>query len=179
MFRLRHGLTACPRKTFVEQVDGLTFRHGRRSQLKQAMLIAIGRFLTGRAGAKIAAMLHCAVSPNALLNRVRRLPAEPPERSPRVLSVDDFALQRGHIYCTVLIDIETSRVVDVLADRTAETFTAWIELHPGAEIVCRNRASAYAEAIRTAASHAVRPADRFRILRQGRRDPGDRRDATH
>ncbi|GAU71588.1 transposase [Streptomyces sp. NBRC 110611] len=108
-------------------------------------------------------MLHCTVSPNTLLHRIQALPAEPPEKSPRILGVDDFALKGDHVYATVLTDIETGRVVDVLPDRTAETFTAWLHQHPGTEMVCRDRASAYAEAVRAAAPDAVQIADRFHL----------------
>jgi len=43
--------TACARKTFVEQVDDLTVRYGRRSQLLHRLLEAIGLALGGCAGA--------------------------------------------------------------------------------------------------------------------------------
>ncbi|MFI5680266.1 hypothetical protein [Streptomyces cellulosae] len=42
----------------------------------------------------------------------------------------------------MLIVVEAGRVVGVLPDRTSETFTAWLTEHPGAEIICRDRATA-------------------------------------
>jgi transposase len=63
----------------------------------------------------------------------------------------------------VLIDIESGHPVDVVPESTAEPVTAWLRAHPGVEIICRDRASAYAEAARDAAPNAVQAADRFHL----------------
>ncbi|MET7698676.1 transposase [Streptomyces sp. NPDC005485] len=78
--------------------------------------------------------------------------------------MDEFAFRKGCTYGTVLVDVEAGRVVDVLPDRTSETFAALLEEHPGAEIICRDRATAYTKAVREAAPNALEVADRWRLL---------------
>ncbi|MFI2765809.1 transposase [Streptomyces echinatus] len=73
--------------------------------------------------------------------------------------MEEFAFRRGCTYGTVLVDVEAGRVVDVLPDRTSETFAAWLTERPGAEIICRDRATAYTKAVRAAAPHALELAD--------------------
>jgi len=76
-------------------------------------------------------------------------------QAPRVLDIDDCAWRKGRRYGTILCDLERGKVVDLLPDRSAESTAQWLQTHPGAEIVSRDRASLYAEAATKAAPNAV------------------------
>ena len=82
---------------------------------------------------------------------------------PRVLGIDDFALRRGLVYATVLIDAETGRRIDVIPGRTADVAERWLRTHPGAEVVCRGGSGAYGEAVRQALPAAVQVSDRWHL----------------
>ncbi|MFF4121113.1 ISL3 family transposase [Streptomyces sp. NPDC001714] len=152
----------CSRKTFVEQVPGLSERRRRSSTGLTSSLRSIAIELGGRPAARLCRRLRMTAGRTRLL-RLLKAPAVP-DRAPRVLGVDEFAFRKGCIYGTVLVDVEAGRVVDVLPDRTSDTFAAWLAEHPGAEIICRDRASAYTKAVKAAAPDALEVADRWHLL---------------
>jgi transposase len=126
--RMRCPVPGCPVQTFREQVPGVLDRYQRRTTRLAGQAGEVARRLAGRAGAGLLAVLGVPVSRHTALRILLRLPL-PQVSVPRVLGVDDFALRRGHVYATILINARTGERVDVLAGRTADVVETWLREH--------------------------------------------------
>jgi transposase len=153
---------SCGRRTFAEQIPGLTRRYGRRTERLRSTLAAAGLALAGRAGARMARVFGVSVSRSTVLRLVEAL-SDPEVPAPRMVGVDEYATRKGRHYGTVLVDVESRRPVDLLPDREASSLAAWLAKRAGVEVVCRDRVPFFAEGATAGAPQAVQVADRWHL----------------
>src|ERR1700692_2257040 len=64
----------------------------------------------------------------------------------------------------MLMDLERSQVIDLLPERSPDSFARWLSLHPEAEVIARDRSSLYADGGRQGAPSAVQITDRYHLV---------------
>jgi transposase len=162
--RFRCLLPTCSAVTFAEHLPELVAPAAQRTVRLNTTLRDLALAFGGEAGARQSGRSAMAASGDTLLRRAHAA-THPPQPTPRILGIDDFAFQKGQVYGTILTNGETHAVVDLLPDRTAETASVWLRTHPGIEVITRDRASEYARAGREGAPNAVQVADRFHLTK--------------
>jgi hypothetical protein len=120
----------CQRRTFVEQVPGLTFRYGRRTSASRRVLEAVAVALAGRAGARLAVLLHSVVSRMTLLRLVMALP-DPAWTLPKVLGVSGLIGQMitAGLVARGVDPTDRRASVVTLTDAGRNQLTAWTRAH--------------------------------------------------
>lgn len=155
---------SCQQKIFTERLPKVASRGARRTCRMVTALRCIGFACGGEGGARLAERLGMLVSPATLLREIRRTPA-PTCQAPRVLGVDDWAYRRGQRYGTILCDLERRCPVDLLPERSSESFSAWLEAHQGVEVISRDRGDYYIKGAGAGAPTAIQVTDRWHLLR--------------
>lgn len=156
---------SCGRRIFVERLDEVAQPHARWSRALTEILRAFGHGAGGRSAERLLGKLGITASDNTILRHLKRTVSRPSTPNPlRVVGIDDWAWTKGQKYGTIMVDLETHTVADVLPDRSAVSVAKWLRQHPAVEVVCRDRYGLYAEGARQGAPQARQVADRFHLI---------------
>lgn len=141
-FRCRNQ--ACTRKIFAELLPEVARSHARWSTRVSEIIRLIGYTAGVLPGSRILDRLAIPISDDDAA------------RSDPVchIGVDDWAWRKGQSYGTILVDLDKRQVIDLLPDRSVESLQAWLESHPGVEVISRDRCGIYAEAAEQGAARA-------------------------
>jgi transposase len=153
----------CARKIFLERLTPFVDSFARVTQRLFQIVQVIGLATGGRLGVRVTDRLGIQTSRHTILRRIMALPTEPIGQVTE-LGIDDFSFKRGRTFGTLLVDLQSHQVKDVLPDRKAETAATWMKSHPEIQVVSRDRGGDYAAAAQAAAPQAVQCADRFHLM---------------
>jgi len=154
----------CQRKVFAERLPDFVEPWARTTIRYCQQITSIGLATCGNGGTRLAARLGIHTTRQTILRRIMALP----DSSAGVivfLGIDDFSFRRSYRFGTILVNLESHRVVDLLPDREAETSAAWMRQQLDLMVVSRDRGGAYASAAAQGAPQATQCADRFHVLK--------------
>ena len=150
--RWRCANDECERRTFAGRRPDLTAPFARRATRMAGIVRLFGHAAGGRPSERLLALLGMPVGPTTILRHVKRGARGGPATL-RVAGIDG-AWKKGTTYGTMIVDLERRQVVDLLADRSADSTAEWLRVHPEVEMVSRDRAGLYADGARQGAPQA-------------------------
>jgi DNA-binding NarL/FixJ family response regulator len=155
---------ACARKIFVERIAPFAQPWARVTTRLSESVQSIGFATGGMLGARLSDRLGIRT---CWLTILRRMMALPTQRVEQVVELgrDDFAFRRGRKCGTILVDMQSHTIIDLLPDRQTETAKAWMQAHPEIQLVSRDRGGDSAAAAREGAPQATQIADRFQLYK--------------
>jgi predicted transcriptional regulator len=79
--------------------------------------------------------------------------------------IDDFSFKKGHTYGTIMINIPSRRVIDMIDTRAHEPVQEWLKTYPSLRFVSRDGSITFKSAISQANENIIQISDRFHLLK--------------
>ena len=127
--------TACHRMIFTERFIKRILPYGRRLTRARALISKMALELGGNNGANMSRFAGVPVSPSTVIRILKKLDTEQHFTTSRIIGIDDYAFKKGCSYGTIIVDLQTRQVIDLLPDREASTFAKWMKEHAKVQVV--------------------------------------------
>jgi transposase len=162
IYKYECGNPECDRKVFTEPLPFVKMSAVRTDALNQ-LILGVSMFLSNEGASKVLSLLGVTVS-NDTIQRLYDQIEFVDNPDIEEIGVDDVATRKGQSYATAIYDLKTHRLIALLEGRDGKTFRERLKEHGKVRLVARDRASAYAKAIKDVIPECVQVADRFHLL---------------
>lgn len=154
----------CARKIFVERLPDLLEVSSRLTTRLRHAVQEIGFATCGKGGERLSSQLGIRISDATVLQSLF-LVSLPPVGKLEVIGIDDWSYRRGKRYGSIIVDLKSRKIVDLLPDREAASVTVWFTAHPDVEIVSRDRGAMYIDGATQGAPLATQVCDRWHLCK--------------
>ncbi len=152
----------CKIHMFGEQ---LPFAHGsqRRTDAVKTLVFALSIYTSNEGASCILKQLGIKISNDTIGRMISNIKfIDDPDIE--AIGIDDVAIRKGQKYATAIYSMNDHHLIALLEGRDAQVVKDWLSSHKKIKVVTRDRASAYAAAIRSILPNCLQVADRFHLL---------------
>lgn len=154
----------CSRKTFAEQPGTEVFRYRRRSRRCEVLVSKLSLDSSAGKSSSHLRMMGIPISRATVLRDIHRMPLPVYPDVDRI-GVDDWAFRKGVSYGSVIVNLRTGMIIDLLGNRDEETFREWLDRHIKVQIVSRDRSTDYSAAVASVERLIKEVADHFHLVK--------------
>lgn len=152
----------CRKKTFAEQPGDEIFRYRRRTRRCEMVVTQHGLSQSSESAQKLLKSIGITISGDTVLRDLHRMKI-PENKDVSNIGIDDWAYRKGVTYGSIIVNLDTGKVIDLLNDRGVDSFQKWLDNHVQVGIVSRDRSTDYSSAITATGRNIVEVADRFHL----------------
>lgn len=154
----------CPFKVFAERFASHFKPYKRRTERLETKIRQLGLLAGGKPAEYICRTVSIPVSDSTIL-RVIEKGELPDEEVVTAVGVDDWAFKKRDRYGSILVNLGTGKVIDLLPDREERTLFRWLQERPAIQVVTRDRFSNFQKAITAGAPQSIQVTDRWHLLK--------------
>jgi len=118
----------CSRKVFTERLPDFIEASSRLTKRLRTAVQDVGFATCGKGGECLSEKLGMPISDASLLWSLFLVPL-PAVGQVYIIGVDDWSWRRGKRFGSILVNLETHKIVDLLPDREAESVKRWLAAH--------------------------------------------------
>ena len=154
----------CEIRTVTETFDGFLLPYQRMTERCKYFICMLALETSCESCAQICNAMNLKISGDTVIRMlISEYKKQPEIQCGSTVGVDDFAYKKRNTYGTIVVDEKTHNTVAILDGRDSDTLKEWLSKNKHIKTVTRDRAGAYASAIREMLPDAVQIADRFHL----------------